>query len=1212
MRTKILVTPLVAVLAASAPSASLKAQDLTSAVLTGTVTGPDNKPLPKVRVYLTSPTLLSPRDGRTDEKGQFRFSLLPPGMYTITYSADGFISRKSEMQLVAGIVANGSIKLRAMDVQGETIEIVADVSNTITPDKTDTSVQTAFTSSRLEQIGAGRGVAAMQELTPGINGSITNITGGFNIRGGLNRSNKIMQDGQIVGDALYGVLLNTGETIEDLIESISIIQSPLNAKLGNTDGGIISIITKRGGNMFSGSLRYSGQRGNGWGAYAVTYPDMLGYQAAPNRPSDDNFSRSWQYSLSGPIIPNYLTFTIGGNITPTTYTNNAFSLTGSDPATGFVAFDLTQAWGRWDSAYAYLARMGTFYLDNDTHSPYYGNMVRAANWGAVTSRDAIAYGMRETGNQTFSLYLQAHPNHQFTYYYTQGYDNSNINGAFNMGDIDPEYGAFTDTRAWNISYKAVLGATGILDARYGRSQNYRDQRKAGRESVQNKFYYTYWNKIDGSSPRPNVLGSMVNANNMDQEYFNNFMANGIIDNAWSVYTTAQYGNWAPIFFNTIGINGSGSNGSVTNNINVNYMHMLEFKGQHNIDVGFEIVDANAPGIPSGARNYAGPVGQISWDLDDSQIGLMNMASFGLPGGTYSRAPVNRYRGKYIVFDVRSKISDLEPHVLTRPRYGVDSAANWLSDGPIWDVANNRLHPQLGDTGAMRIWDLPFMNARWGSDVGDMVNVTSSYYLNDMWTINENHSFMLGLRGDSFLLKDSSRTVHSYLKITPRFEYKFDLQGDQKHLFAASYAQFHQMAPMLLYWPFIRTKWGNTSYKLWTGDKVDSSKKTSNGLGYYLVDIEDILNPDNYGITRGENLSGEWFGDVDKGFRPPTSTEYSVWYRHSFGNGGFIRINFNTRTWSDLYDMFPGEVFEFTNPNTGAKSNRLKTVLKNTDDFFRSYNGLELQWDFPITKKIAFGGSYTYSSFKHNQTSIGTSAQAFSNSEATPAMQTPWWFDERFSTPVTVNGETVYNFGTRDWSQTKKQGSDFKITYYIIVDVSQGRARSNFTLRGGYTGPSTNYDSANVQFGVVKIPPITNFDVDGYNGQLLNQLDVPFNSYTSGETFYNSLAYNLSMPLVKRLSWFLNVNVNNVFNNVPKSPSVPGGMYPNTSSATAIRPWALYYSETGIAYQQNWNTATLWNPFRDGWTWPGGNMDGYLNARDRNQRRSISMSTGVRF
>jgi hypothetical protein len=852
-------------------------------------------------------------------------------------------------------------------------------------------------------------------------------------------------------------------------------------------------------------------------------------------------------------------------------------------------------------------------LDNDPDSPGYGDVLRKSYWGDANGPDAIRYNETRSGNYTFNLYLQLTPNHQFNWYYMQGFNFQNQAGALN--ENPPENGTDVNTRSWNISYKAVLGAVGLLDVRYGRSQNFYDYKTRGNESARiytyrsywagggnTDLYYGSWENIANFSPTVNFVdGSQASSGT-------GFVGSGMIDDYWTAWGTGYRGANS---FQSIGADGVGSYGSGVDSINLNYQHFLDFKGQHTIDIGFNMNAVDAPAIPSGARYLVSPVGQISYDIDEWHIG--NVFSGSYAGGN-GKMPANYYKGKYIVFDTHNTtIGQLEPHVLLRAMNtyaaGVWSQT-WLNDGPIIELTNNgmfdRINSQL--TG-WNIEYLPFMREYWGSDTGDMTTTTTSYYINDMWTINEKHSLMIGLRADSFELKDSARTVHSYIKVTPRLEYKYDLQGDQKHLFSGSFAQFHQMAAANLYWPFIEKKWGNRSNRLWTGDAVAQSVKKQ---GYYLVDKEDLFNPKNYGLEYQSELSGSLFGSVDKDFRPPTSTEFSVGYRHLFANGGYIRISYNNRTWSDLYDFFPSEVFEWENPNTGAKSNRIKATLKNTDDYTRTYNGIEIQWDFNITKKISFGGNYTYSRFEHNQTRLGSSESWLDGGDVTAtgiSLETPWWFAEALNREVVVNGEVVAGpFGRDTWSPMQKQGAEFSTGYYIIFNLSQGRARSNFTLRGTYTGSSTSYDYVNFEIGRAIL--------EGYNvypgasaNQLNNTTAAYFGEYTTIDSFGNHLTYNLNMPINRNLSWFLNVNVSNVFNHIPKAPIVKGGNVGMNNSVGPLRPWAV--QRTATAYDPvNWNNAL--NPFRQGWNLSDvGLRANYLDNRSINIR-SITMSTGIRF
>ncbi|MDR2561427.1 MAG: TonB-dependent receptor [Holophagales bacterium] len=1279
MRRNILVTSLVAVLAVGASGIYASAQDTTSAVLTGTVTGPDGKPLPNVRVYLTSGALLTPRDGRTDANGRFNFRLLPPGRYTITYSMDGFISRKAEMSLIAGVMANGDIRLRAMDVQGAAVEIVAEVSNVITPDKTDTAVQTAVTSDRIEEIGGRRGVGALQDLTPGLYGAIigntTNQQTTFSIRGGMGRGNKVLQDGQMVNDALAGIYFNSGDTIEDLVESVAVIQSPLNAKLGNTDGGIISITTKRGGNMFSGSLRYGGQRGNGldnqenaWRTTTVYYPDSRGYARNPASPGGDLFNKNWQWSLTGPIIPNYLTFAVGGNLTPSVNTQQYWR-------------DIAASWaqGQWPASlwgpnagmnvlnrYVYL---GTFYYDNDPTSSGYGDIVRKSYWGEANGPDSYTYYRSSSNTNTFNLYLQATPNHQFTYYYNQSnlfqgvLANRGVSSANQLLENPTDNGLDMISIAWNVSYKAVLGASGVFDARFGKSSSFYDYRTRGNESVTVRTYRSYislgsleymqnidpyygsWEQIANTTP--GKLGELIRPPGGNPYYADSsgWVSSGMIDNAWQGLEST--GGWRGAqAFTSIGADASGTYGSDAISANANYQHMLEFKGQHVIDVGWNMNQVDAPGMPNGARYRASPVGQISYDIDIYHIGNRFADSYEGGHGSLGIEGPNAYRGKYIVFDVnRAMISDLEPWVLNRPGYvtqvGGVPQQSWLQDGLLWTRAGGGIHSQLRPYLTREY--LPHMREFWGSDVGNMRTTTSSIYVNDMWTIDEHHSVMVGLRADMFSLKDSARTVHSYTKITPRLEYKFDLNGDQRHLFAASLAQFHQMPAANLFWPFIEKKWGNMSSRYWTGD--DLSDPTLRKSGYYLVGKEDILNPKNYSYDMefDYSLSGTLFGDVEKDFRPPTSTEFSVWYRHTFASGGSFKVSFNNRTWSDLYDMFPSSVFAWDNPNTVDvdETARIKATLRNTKDYTRKYNGVELQWDFPITRKVSFGGNYTYSRYFHNQTGIGSSEEQVDAAITSTGigLQTPWHFDSLFSSNVVdADGNVLYNFGGHNaWSPMQSQSSEFGLGYYLIVNLTQGKARSNFTLRGNYTGGSTNYDRVTINTGQYLMPPGKNAagaDIfyNTFPGQsqpqLQSNMSAYFGKYTTNDSFSTNLTYNLNMPIAKRLTWFLNINVSNAFNHQPYVSSVPGGNMGNQS----IVPWPFQANARGDRQNLAWDRPYLPpgapdnpnyynpapnNPFVRGWSMSttelnSGPAGRYYFGRYNSDPRTISMSTGIRF
>jgi len=1176
MRKNILVTPLMAVLAASV----LHAQD-TDGVMTGKVTGPDNNPLQGVRVTITSPSLLGARNARTDANGSFRVPLLPPGEYSITYVLDGYITRRMTVLLNAGTTINAGTKLQSIQAKAATVEITAESADLFLQiDKTDTTVQTSFTSERMNEI-VGREIRNIATLTPGTSGasSMTSGQANFLIRGGMGRGNKTLQDGQMINDASLGILYDSSMTVEDMIESVAIVQSPLNAKLGNTDGGIISITTKKGTNAFQGSLRYSGSRGLGsmWRSQQVNYPDRRGAANSPGIQGNDTLSKSWEFTLRGPIIPNHLTFAYGGTINPSTMTPNLYRSLNGQTSLAFAP-----EWNRTDAEWNH--RKGTWYLDTGRYGNN-GDVIRKSDWGSLTSADATYVSGRESASNTFNLYWQVTPNHQLSYYNMQSRTISTVNGAFQFGESFNDNGLNTTVNGWNISYKGVIGSSGVLDARYGKSSNYREQPYAGKTAIQLILWPTYGAR---------------NGNREDTN-FDNYLGNGIIDLAWNRYdATAAYRNPASMFIK--GYDNSGDQGGGVTSMNLNYQHILEFKGTHIIDLGFNRESPEAPAVPTNAEKMVSPVGLIDRNLLQSDVRNI----YGLP-----TANASAYRGKYIVFNVKNTmISHLEPQALGRPLYGTGDV---LVDDYIWQGwqtpdSIGTFHPQLRNQMGGRIfsvspyaWEgfLPYMRLDFtASDnaAGAVYTNTNSFYINDMWTITNNHSVMLGIRVDQLDLKGDSKTVFKYTKLTPRFEYKFDPFGDQKHLFSFSYAQFHQMANLGLYWPFVDTKFGGRWQKLWSVGQP----------GYQLVDEADLLNPDNYEVdmvlpTYNPSLDNK----IEKGFEPPTSTEYSFWYRRAFENGGSLKVTFMMRGYDNLYDFYMDEPYFY------GSTYRLKTLLKNTKDFNRNYSGVELQWDAPITRKIAFGGHYTYARLMHNQTNYGTSANApTSTTQATIPLQSPAYFDKMFE-PLVNNFIAGYAFGSaRDmWAPTLRQNQEFNLVWYITLNLSQGKARSTLALQGGWSGATFLYDTITTRVGYEVIKNINSYPSERGNAgsAMVDSQMVRVNEYTGTNSLNTgNLRYTLTLPLTGKLSWFLNSTITNLFLHKNKNFGVPGGNSSTSGNAETYIPFAIPSGPSTWVAATNPDTSLLRNGY-----YVNGNVASAYSGR-AGDARSISLSTGLRF
>ncbi len=252
------------------------------------------------RVTITSPALFAPRVTVTDARGLWRAPLLPPGSYKITLDKSGYsASGMDQVRVGLGSSAHFDMTLKTVKAAAATVEVVASSGDI---DKSDTKASTNFSAETLATLpAASRGFAGAADLAPGLTAG---LGGSYSVRGGATQNTLYRVNGTDVKDDYQGNLTGT-YVIEDNIEDVQVILSPLNARNGRALGGAINVVTKSGGNDFAGSIRADIGRGT-WGSLN---PSSL---PTTNRVTD-NLNKSYQVTLSGPIIKDRLWFA-GGTI----------------------------------------------------------------------------------------------------------------------------------------------------------------------------------------------------------------------------------------------------------------------------------------------------------------------------------------------------------------------------------------------------------------------------------------------------------------------------------------------------------------------------------------------------------------------------------------------------------------------------------------------------------------------------------------------------------------------------------------------------------------------------------------------------------------------------------------------------------------------------------------------------------------------------------
>jgi hypothetical protein len=175
----------------------------------------------------------------------------------------------------------------------ETVTVTAETPSVLA---TPTAV-TNLTAREVEVLPIGRTPQRIAEFAPGLTDNTPN-TGQVTISGGFAYDNVFMIDGVDVNDNLFGTANNL--YIEDAIEETQVLTSGISAEYGRFSGGVINLVTKRGGNQFSGGLRVN-----------LTNPawsDETPLEESRGTERQDKVSKNYEGTLGGPILRDRLWF----------------------------------------------------------------------------------------------------------------------------------------------------------------------------------------------------------------------------------------------------------------------------------------------------------------------------------------------------------------------------------------------------------------------------------------------------------------------------------------------------------------------------------------------------------------------------------------------------------------------------------------------------------------------------------------------------------------------------------------------------------------------------------------------------------------------------------------------------------------------------------------------------------------------------------------
>lgn len=294
----------------------------------GTVKDDEGAVIPGVTVELKSPALIGgPQSTTTSVRGFFRFANLPPGIYELTFSMEGFQTfKRKEIVVSVDTTVTEDIVLSIATIE----EAITVVGQSPVVDVTESGISTSWQIDMMDNLPLLRYCFFdLVNSTPGVwsHGGETNASRSI-AYGTSSESNTYLFDGVDTTAPDYGAgwaWLNP-----DVIQELQVIGVGGKAEYGNFMGATINVVTKSGGNEFHGGAGALFQIDALTGDNSKDYiQDLLdaGYISEDEKfPFHREQFYDIGFQLGGPIIKDRIWFFFSG-----WKQVDASSLVGTDP-----------------------------------------------------------------------------------------------------------------------------------------------------------------------------------------------------------------------------------------------------------------------------------------------------------------------------------------------------------------------------------------------------------------------------------------------------------------------------------------------------------------------------------------------------------------------------------------------------------------------------------------------------------------------------------------------------------------------------------------------------------------------------------------------------------------------------------------------------------------------------------------------------------------
>ncbi|OLE55368.1 MAG: hypothetical protein AUG51_03585 [Acidobacteria bacterium 13_1_20CM_3_53_8] len=252
---------LLAMSIASAPPSY--AQGGATATIVGTVVDPNGAVVPDADVVARNVGTGIERSTKTSSDGLYRLDNLPPGVYDITVTKQGFSSAQAKaVKLQVGEQRDVNFPLVVQGATGQVtvtseLPLVETTKTDVSTVITDAQVSTLPTTTSLNGIGGvANDYAGLAVTAPGVRYDTTSVSSDLLGPGAVNdRGIQVNVNGGNISDQVVSTRDALGASVEE-VQEFQVLTNNYNAEFGQAGGIILNVITKSGTNAFHGDAHY--------------------------------------------------------------------------------------------------------------------------------------------------------------------------------------------------------------------------------------------------------------------------------------------------------------------------------------------------------------------------------------------------------------------------------------------------------------------------------------------------------------------------------------------------------------------------------------------------------------------------------------------------------------------------------------------------------------------------------------------------------------------------------------------------------------------------------------------------------------------------------------------------------------------------------------------------------------------------------------------